>query len=229
MSLGNEKAWWDMVGITFKDLYLDSKRFPKAGDEPFDVPQEILEKPHYIFGFHVVVLYENDDEALSELCRGFEVTGQALWNWRREGLPQGRKEQAQTLIESEKFKFRLAQNITLDQIVRPYAGPKRRSTGGTKENHCWLTLLSEIEGGKFAGLRRKDIPRIVSNHSGLPLPKWSPYRWGWSNGGVPPSYARAVWEALMDMGIHEKLKLNKDEFIEHCNKHYRAPTRSRRS
>ena len=232
IALPRAETGQDMAEITFNDLWLRRHVFNKVQpDDEFDVPQEVLEKPELIFGYHVVVLYENEAEAYEELSRAFGgVTGQAIWLWRRNGLPVGRRKQLANIITDPEYRFRLAENVSMDDLIKPYHLPvKRRPKAAPRTNEAWLDLLAKIELGApgFERYSRSDLPRLAARVSRGkdPLPTWHLYRWGWENGGVPPSNAKKVWEALLWLQAHVALGVKRAEFVDYCEKHFKASTR----
>ena len=221
-----------MAGITFDDLWLSSHTFKKVEpDAEFEVPETVLEKPDLIFGYHVAVLYESEAQAYEELRRGFGgVTGQAVWTWRRNGLPAGRLKQLANIITNPDYRFRLAENVSMDDLIKPYQLPvKRRPKSAPRTNEAWLDLLAKIELGApgFERYSRSDLPRLAARVSRGkdPMPTWHLYRWGWENGGVPPSNAKMVWEALMRLRVHVALGVKRAEFADYCERHFKATTR----
>ena len=226
----------DMAGITFDDLWLSSHTFKKVDpDEEFEVPKRVLEKPHFIFGYHVVVLYATEAEALQELSRGFGgVTSQAIWTWRRDGLPAGRRKQLANMVTDPEYQFRLAENVAMGDLIKPYhLSVKRRPKAEPQTNDAWLDLLTKMETGSpgFERYSRSDLPRLASRISRgkAALPTWQLYRWGWENGGVPPSNAKKVWEVLLSFRVHVALGIKRDAFIDYCEEHFKASTREKRN
>lgn len=207
-----------MDELSFADLRLTSTTFSKVGDEPFEVPHEVLAKPQYVFGYHVVVLYESEDQCRQELAEAFDVSTQAIWLWRREGIPSGRREQLAKILKDKKSKLRLATNVTIDDLLRPTTHTLLRGSEQVV-NDDWLDFLRDIDLGKFPGWSRPDIPKIGAAVNLTPA---AVYRWGWVSGGVSPTFAPKVWQYLIGRGMHEHFKMTETEFIAHCEAHFQG-------
>lgn len=207
-----------MDAVSFADLRLTSTTYPRVGNEPFEVPHEVLAKPQYIFGYHVVVLYDTEDQCRQELADAFDVSTQAIWLWRREGIPSGRREQLAKVLKSKKAKLRLASNVTIDDLLRPTTNTMLR---GSEQmvNNDWLDFLRDLDLGKYPGWSRPDIPKIGAAVNLTPA---AVYRWGWVSGGVSPTFAPKVWHYLIGRGMHRLFNMTEEDFIAYCEAHFQG-------
>lgn len=201
--------------VSFSDIRLTSDTYTKVPPgEKFEVPKEILEKPQYIFGYHVAVLYDSEDQCRAELADAFGVSKQAIWLWRRQGMPAARIPQLEQVIQEGKTKLRLASNVTASDMTRPNV---KKMAGEHIVNEDWLNFLRDVETDKYEGCSRDDIAELADIVNVSPS---TIYRWGWVTGGVVKTHTDRVWEFWISKGMHHNFKLSREDFIKYCEKHF---------
>lgn len=168
----------------------------------YKIPPEIAVDPGDAFAYICAICFE--PEEILPLAKYFGVSRQTFWIWRchGKGVPDQYRETVEALlteVDEPLRKFRLPSRTKIDMIMRP---PRGSSAVGRQptQNYNLLDLLQRIcEADEFGQTTLKTIIDMMSRPVSNP---YVFYQWGWSKGGVPPSYVTSFFTVLMQLQIY---------------------------
>jgi len=127
------------------------------------------------------------------------VSRQTMWLYSQQGITPDRRSDFQDFVADSETKFKLLPGTEIDNYIRP---SKQRATVGNGTNASLVDVLYRIiqhpelgrtalEGMAF-DIHRVDTPITF-------------FKWGYLDGGVPPTYIEPFIEAMSVRDIHKIL------------------------
>lgn len=167
--------------------------------ESYTVPEDVKADPGDLFAYACAACYGPDILRLTEF---FEVSRQTFWIWRKhgKGVPEVYRPQMEKLVRSKSEPFRLPENATLDDMMRPPRGQQVVPAREPAQNHALLDMLNRICASEAFGYGT--LKTLIGQMSRPVSNPYVFYRWAWAMGGVPRSYVSAFLTALMQLRIY---------------------------
>lgn len=165
------------------------------------VPDEILTDPGDCLAYICAICFGDD---VLKLTNYFDVSRQTFWIWRKhgKGVPDTYRDRVVKLLaeKGEPYSFfRLPENATIDNIMRPPRGqavPVREPS----QNYDLIDLLHRICASPEFG--HTTLKTLISQMARPVSNPYVFYHWAWAKGGVPRSYVAAFLTALMQLRIY---------------------------
>jgi hypothetical protein len=167
--------------------------------EPYSVPDTLLENPGHLFAYICAACYGSDVLKLTEF---FDVSRQTFWIWRKTGMgvPEPYRPDVERLIADPQQPFRLPENATIDDFMRPPRDQQSGPVREPKQNFHLISLLHAICDHEEFG--HATLPTLIGQMSRPVSNPYVFYRWAWAVGGVPRSYVPAFITALMQLRVY---------------------------
>ena len=167
--------------------------------ESYTVPEEVKADPGDLFAYACAACYGTD---ILPLTTFFKVSRQTFWIWRKhgKGVPEVYRSEMERLIRAKSEPFRLPENATLDDMMRPPRGQQAAPGRQPAQNHALLDMLNRICSSEAFG--QGTLKTLIGQMSRPVSNPYVFYRWAWAMGGVPRSYLSAFLTALMQLRIY---------------------------